>query len=48
MSGGTSVSKMPVWVGSILYEDGSGEKTGRLASTGADVCVRVWEITFHM
>ena len=35
-------------INTVLWlEDGSGEKTGRLAGAGADVCVRVWEITFH-
>ena len=35
-------------INTVLWlEDGSGQK-GRLAGAGAEVCVRVWEITFHM
>ena len=28
-------------------EDGGGSKSGRLAGTGADAAVKVWEVTFH-
>lgn len=31
----------------LWVEDGKGVKTGKLASAGADGCVRIWEVTFH-
>ncbi|KAF5389602.1 hypothetical protein D9757_004234 [Collybiopsis confluens] len=34
-------------VNGVLWIDGGDGKTGKLASSGADACVKVWEVTFH-
>jgi WD repeat-containing protein 1 (actin-interacting protein 1) len=37
----------PGGVNAVFWLGGAEGKTGKLASTGADACVRVWDITFH-
>lgn len=34
-------------VNGVLWIDGGEGKTGKLVSSGADACVKVWEVTFH-
>ena len=34
-------------VNAVLWVESSG-KVGKLASAGADACVRIWEVTFHL
>ncbi|KAJ3736838.1 WD40-repeat-containing domain protein [Lentinula guzmanii] len=34
-------------VNAVLWIDGGEGKTGQLVSSGADACVKVWEVTFH-
>ncbi|KAJ4489897.1 WD40-repeat-containing domain protein [Lentinula aciculospora] len=34
-------------VNGVLWIDGGEGKTGQLISSGADPCVKVWEVTFH-
>ncbi|KAF8652390.1 hypothetical protein AX16_004418 [Volvariella volvacea WC 439] len=31
----------------VLWLEGTGSKSGKLASAGADGCIRVWDVTFH-
>ncbi|PBK89799.1 WD40 repeat-like protein, partial [Armillaria gallica] len=38
----------PGGVSGILWIESGDGKTGKLVSAGADVCVRVWEIKFHV
>jgi hypothetical protein len=38
----------PGGVNAVLWLDGVSGKVGKLASAGADGCVRVWEVTFHV
>ncbi len=35
-------------VSGVLWIESGDGKTGKLVSAGADVCVRVWEIKFHV
>ncbi|KAJ3840032.1 WD40 repeat-like protein [Lentinula raphanica] len=37
----------PRGVNGVLWIDGGEGKTGQLVSSGADACVKVWEVTFH-
>ncbi|KAF9077415.1 WD40-repeat-containing domain protein [Rhodocollybia butyracea] len=37
----------PGGVNGVLWVDEGVGKTGKLASSGADACVKVWEVTFH-
>ncbi|PBK89803.1 WD40 repeat-like protein [Armillaria gallica] len=38
----------PGGVNGVLWVESGDGKTGKLVSAGADVCVRVWEIKFHV
>jgi WD repeat-containing protein 1 (actin-interacting protein 1) len=31
----------------LWLDDGKSAKTGKLASAGADGCIRIWEVTFY-
>jgi WD40 repeat protein len=37
----------PGGINAVLWVEGGDGKAGRLATAGADACVRIWDVTFH-